>query len=84
MHRPPVGATLRKDGSTWTRARGNLKAIVEVGGPDDAYTDLVAPGGTFRAYQYEQYAPLMAAYNLGRPNPEVSGKEWARIWQQRA
>ena len=59
------------------RAPANLKAIVAVGGPDDTYTALAAPGGTLRAYHYEQYAPLMAAYNLGPPNPEVSGKEWA-------
>ncbi len=65
-------------------APARLRAIVAVGGPDDTYTDLAAPGGTLRVYPYEQYAPLMAAYNLGPPSLEVGEEEWARIWEERA
>ena len=60
-----------------------LKALIVVGGPDDCHSGLIAPCGALRAYQYEQYAPLMAAYNFGPPFAEVSGDRWEQMWQER-
>lgn len=60
-----------------------LKAIVVCQMCSDWYDGMACPGGTPRPFAYENYAPLMAAYNFAPPNPDLVGSEWAELWQQR-
>lgn len=60
-----------------------LKAVVLCQMTSDWYDGMACPGGTPRPFAYENYAPLMAAYNLAPPNPDLVGADWSRIWQAR-
>ena len=60
----------------------HLKAIIACQAPDDMYHDMACPGGCARPYLYEQYAPLMAAFNLAPPDSADCGSDWADIWRQ--
>ncbi len=64
------------------RAPEPLKAIVVRSGTDDIYTEWTNPGGCPRPYMYENYAPLMAAFNFAPPHPSI-GDEWEKMWQER-
>jgi predicted acyl esterase len=60
-----------------------LKAIIVCQMCSDWYDGMACPGGSPRPFAYENYAPLMAAYNLAPPDPELVGPEWEAIWGQR-
>ena len=59
----------------------HLKAIIVRSGTDDVCTEWTFPGGSPRPYIYENYAPLMTAYNFAPPDPDLCGDRWADIWQ---
>lgn len=65
------------------QAPPHLKAIIVRSGTDDVYTEWTNPGGLPRPYMYENYAPLMTAYNLAPPSRELVGERWAQMWQER-
>lgn len=65
------------------QAPEELKAIILCQMCSDWYDGMACPGGTPRPFAYENYAPLMAAYNLAPPNPDLVGNKWSDIWQQR-
>jgi len=65
------------------QAPGELKAIVLCQMTSDWYEGMACPGGCPRPFAYENYAPLMAAYNFAPPNPDLVGPAWADIWRQR-
>lgn len=65
------------------QAPPHLKAIIVRSGTDDIYTEWTNPGGSPRPYMYENYAPLMTAYNLAPPDPLLVGDRWAEMWQER-
>jgi putative CocE/NonD family hydrolase len=60
-----------------------LKAIVVCQMCSDWYQGVVAPGGSPRPFIWENYAPLMAAYQFAPPDPAVVGDDWERLWQER-
>jgi predicted acyl esterase len=60
-----------------------LKAVVLCQMCSDWYDGMACPGGTPRPFAYENYAPLMAAYNFAPPDPDRLGPRWAETWQQR-
>src|SRR6266508_3575565 len=47
----------------------------------DWYEGVVGPGGSPRPFIWENYAPLMAAYQLAPPHPDTVGPAWADIWK---
>src|SRR5207244_2700772 len=49
----------------------------------DWYDGVLCPGGSPRPFIWENYAPLMAAYNFAPPDPDLVGPQWSAIWQQR-
>jgi predicted acyl esterase len=65
------------------QAPPELKAVVLCQMPSDWYEGMACPGGSPRPFAYENYAPLMAAYNFAPPDPDLVGPEWAAIWRQR-
>jgi predicted acyl esterase len=65
------------------RAPAELKAVILCQMTSDWYDGMACPGGNPRPFAYENYAPLMAAYNFAPPNPDLVGAQWAAIWQQR-
>jgi len=65
------------------QAPPELKAIVVCQMTSDWYDGMACPGGSPRPFAYENYAPLMAAYNFAPHNPELVGPQWAEIWKQR-
>jgi putative CocE/NonD family hydrolase len=65
------------------RAPEALKAIVVCQMCSDWYDGMACPGGTPRPFAYENYAPLMAAYNFAPPDPDLLGERWAEVWRQR-
>lgn len=65
------------------QAPPHLKAIIVRSGTDDVYTEWTNPGGSPRPYMYENYTPLMAAYNLMPPSREGTGERREAIWRQR-
>lgn len=65
------------------QAPPELKAIILCQMCSDWYNGMACPGGTPRPFAYENYAPLMAAYNFAPPNPDLLGPQWAAVWQQR-
>jgi hypothetical protein len=65
------------------QAPPELKAIILCQMTSDWYTGMACPGGSPRPFAYENYAPLMAAYNFAPPNPDFVGDEWRELWQQR-
>ena len=65
------------------QAPPHLKAIIVRSGTDDVYTEWTNPGGSPRPYIYENYAPLMTAYNFAPPNPDLCGERWSEMWQER-
>jgi len=65
------------------QAPPELKAIILCQMCSDWYREVVCPGGSPRTFLWENYAPLMAAYNLAPPNPDLVGPRWGEIWQQR-
>ncbi|MHB1294169.1 MAG: CocE/NonD family hydrolase [Anaerolineae bacterium] len=64
------------------QAPPHLKAIIVRSGTDDVYTEWTNPGGSPRPYMYENYAPLMTAYNLAPPHADLCGAQWADIWRE--
>lgn len=65
------------------RAPPELKAIVLCQMCSDWYDGVVCPGGSPRPFIWENFAPLMAAYNFAPPDPDRLGPAWADVWQQR-
>lgn len=65
------------------RAPDELKAIIVCQMCSDWYSGLNAPGGQPRVFVWENYAPLMAAYNNAPPTPERVGDEFDRLWKER-
>src|SRR5262245_28182417 len=65
------------------QAPPELKAIILCQMCSDWYEGVLCPGGSPRPFIWENYAPLMAAYNFAPPHPEIVGPRWAEIWQQR-
>jgi predicted acyl esterase len=65
------------------QAPEELKAIIVCQMMSDWYDGMACPGGSPRPFTYENYAPLMAAYNFAPPNPDLVGDRWSEIWQQR-
>jgi len=65
------------------QAPPHLKAIIVRSGTEDIYTEWTNPGGLPRPYMYENYAPLMTAYNLAPPDPDLAGDRWSEMWQER-
>lgn len=65
------------------QAPQELKAIVVCQMCSDWYDGMACPGGTPRPFAYENYAPLMAAYNFAPPDPDLLGARWSAVWQQR-
>ena len=60
-----------------------LKAIILCQMCSDWYDQVVCPGGSSRMFMWENYAPLMAAYNLAPPGNDVADPQWDEIWRQR-
>src|ERR1043166_4034503 len=60
----------------------HLKAIIAAQCMDECYSDFICPGGSPRLFPFEQYAPLMTAYNLAPPTQSLCGDRWAEIWKQ--
>ena len=60
-----------------------LKASVVCQMCSDWYDGMACPGGTPRPFVYENYAPLMAAYNFAPPDPDLLGERWSEVWRQR-
>jgi predicted acyl esterase len=60
-----------------------LKAIILCQMCSDWYDGMACPGGSPRPFAYENYSPLMAAYNFAPPDPDLVGPRWSAIWQQR-
>src|SRR5256714_783263 len=65
------------------QAPPELKAIILCQMCSDWYEGVLCPGGSPRPFIWENYAPLMAAYNFAPPNPDLVGPAWSSIWQQR-
>jgi predicted acyl esterase len=65
------------------RAPPELKAVVLCQMCSDWYSGVLCPGGSPRPFIWENYAPLMAAYNLAPPDPDLLGPAWADVWRQR-
>jgi predicted acyl esterase len=65
------------------RAPPELKAVVLCQMCSDWYEGVLCPGGSPRPFIWENYAPLMAAYNLAPPDPDLLGPAWADVWRQR-
>lgn len=65
------------------QAPAELKAIILCQMTSDWYDGMACPGGTPRPFAYENYAPLMAAYNFAPPNPDLVGADWSTLWQER-
>jgi predicted acyl esterase len=65
------------------QAPPELKAIILCQMTSDWYTGMACPGGSPRPFAYENYAPLMAAYNLAPPDPDLVGPAWSAIWRER-
>lgn len=65
------------------QAPEELKAIIVCQMCSDWYDGMPCPGGTPRPFAYENYAPLMAAYNFAPPDPDRLGEKWSEVWQQR-
>src|SRR5579863_7605409 len=65
------------------QAPQELKAIIVCQMCSDWYNGMACPGGTPRPFAYENYAPLMAAYNFAPPDPDLLGEKWSAVWQQR-
>ncbi len=65
------------------QAPPELKAIVLCQMCSDWYDGMLCPGGSPRPFAFENYAPLMAAYNFAPPDPDLVGADWSAIWQQR-
>ncbi len=65
------------------QAPDELRAIILCQMCSDWYDGMVCPGGTPRPFAYENYSPLMAAYNFAPPDPDLLGERWAEVWQQR-
>ncbi len=61
----------------------NLKAIVVICGPDDSYHDIAGPDGSPRMFLYENYGPLMSAYNFMPPTAESAPDDWEQLWRNR-
>jgi putative CocE/NonD family hydrolase len=60
-----------------------LKAIIVCQMCSDWWEGVAAPGGSPRPFIYENFAPLMAAYQFAPPDPAVVGNEWERLWRER-
>lgn len=65
------------------RAPPELKAIILCQMCSDWYSGMACPGGSPRPFGYENWAPLMVAYNFAPPNPDLVGPRWSEIWKQR-
>jgi predicted acyl esterase len=65
------------------QAPPELKAIILCQMCSDWYEGVLCPGGSPRPFIWENYAPLMAAYNFAPPDPDLVGPAWSAIWQQR-
>jgi putative CocE/NonD family hydrolase len=61
-----------------------LKAIVAIHFTDDRYTDDVHyGGGVLRGWDRTNYALRMIAMNGLPPDPDLVGRDWSRIWNER-
>jgi len=60
-----------------------LKAIIACQAPQDLYEGWLCPGGALRPYLFEQYAPLMTAFNCAPPSRASSSENWQERWVQR-
>src|SRR5262245_7311661 len=65
------------------QAPPELKAIILCQMCSDWYEGVLCPGGSPRPFIWENYAPLMAAYNFAPPDPDLVGPAWSAIWRQR-
>ncbi len=65
------------------QAPPELKAIILCQMCSDWYDGVLCPGGSPRPFIWENYAPLMAAYNFAPPDPDLVGPQWSAIWKQR-
>jgi predicted acyl esterase len=65
------------------QAPPELKAVILCQMCSDWYDGMACPGGSPRPFAYENYAPLMAAYNFAPPDPDLLGPRWTEVWQQR-
>ncbi len=65
------------------QAPPELKAIILCQMCSDWYDGVLCPGGSPRPFIWENYAPLMAAYNFAPPDPDLVGPQWSALWQQR-
>lgn len=67
-----------------TTAPPHLTSIIPVDFTDDRYTDECHyRGGLLRLYyDLAYYGGFMVAWNALPPDPEASGSEWARKWEQ--
>ena len=65
------------------QAPPELKAIVVCQMCSDWYDGMACPGGSIRPFAFENYAPLMAAYNFAPPDPALVGPDWMSVWQTR-
>lgn len=65
------------------QAPDELKALIVCQMCSDWYDGMACPGGSPRVFAYENYAPLMAAYNFAPPDPDLVGEKWSEIWKQR-
>src|SRR4029077_14877398 len=65
------------------QAPAELKAIILCQMCSDWYEGVVYPGGSPRPFIWENYAPLMAAYNFAPPHPDMVGPAWADLWRAR-
>ena len=61
----------------------HLKAIAVRSGGDDIYAEFSNPGGCIRPWMFENYGPMMNAFNFSPPDPLLVGERWAAIWQER-
>ena len=61
------------------QAPPELKAIILCQMTSDWYGGMACPGGSSRPFAYENYAPLMAAYNFAPPHPKLVGERWSEI-----
>lgn len=65
------------------KAPPELKAVILCQMCSDWFSGMACPGGSPRPFGYENWAPLMAAYNFAPPNPDLVGAQWTEIWNQR-
>ena len=61
----------------------HLKAIIVRSGCDNVYTEFSNPGGCIRPWMFENYGPMMNAFNFAPPDAAIVGERWEEIWKER-